>query len=174
MTLVRRRSSPNSRSRQIGGADRPAVAERKLQMRDARREVVIEAGYRRGQIPTVGRRNVVAQQARQRRRGRLVARRSAGLELRPDILGTLLCRLRILCAKQRWRNERGRHSSMARMIPGAPSLTTSSGSGKPRRRMSWKNSRQLAVSSLVPGAKCNSAFLPSARIAQAASTASRR
>src|SRR6516165_2465036 len=72
---------------QIGGADRPAVAERKLQMRDARREVVIEAGYRRVKIPTVGRRNVVAQQARQRRRGRLVARRSAGLELRPDVLG---------------------------------------------------------------------------------------
>jgi len=33
---------------QIGGADRPAVAERKLQMREARREVGIEAGCRRG------------------------------------------------------------------------------------------------------------------------------
>jgi Zn-dependent alcohol dehydrogenase len=32
------------------------------------------------------------------------------------------------------------------------SLTTSSGSGSPRRRISWKNSRQLAVSSLLPGA----------------------
>ena len=47
---------------------------------------------------------------------------------------------------------RGRHSSIARIIPGAPSLTTSSGSGSPRRRISWKNSRQLAVSSLLPGA----------------------
>src|SRR5438552_6613219 len=34
------------------------------------------------------------------------------------------------------------------MIPGAPSLTTNRGSGKPRRRMSRKNSRQLAVSLL--------------------------
>ena len=47
---------------------------------------------------------------------------------------------------------RGRHSSIARIIPGAPSLTTSSGSGSPRRRMSWKNSRRFAVSSLLPGA----------------------
>jgi hypothetical protein len=30
------------------------------------------------------------------------------------------------------------------MRPGAPSLTISSGSGKPRRRISRKNSRQLA------------------------------
>ena len=59
------------------------------------------------------------------------------------------------------------------MIPGAPSLATNNGAGKPRRRVSWKNSRQLAVSSLVPGAKCKSAFLPSARIPHAASTASR-
>ena len=26
---------------------------------------------------------------------------------------------------------------------------------RPRRRRSWKNSRQLAVSSLLPGAKCS-------------------
>ena len=38
------------------------------------------------------------------------------------------------------------------IIPGAPSLTTSSGSGSPCRRMSWKDSRQFAVSSLLPGA----------------------
>jgi hypothetical protein len=37
-------------------------------------------------------------------------------------------------------------------IPGAPSLTTSSGSGSPRRRMSWKNSGQLSVFFLLPGA----------------------
>ena len=48
--------------------------------------------------------------------------------------GTLLCRFRILCARQRWRSERGRHSSIARMTPGAPSMATKSGSGRPRRR----------------------------------------
>ena len=45
-------------------------------------------------------------------------------------------RLRIRCARQRWRAERGRHSSIARMIPGAPSETTSSGSLSPRPRRS--------------------------------------
>ncbi len=56
-------------------------------------------------------------------------------------------------ARQRCRAERGKHSSIARIRPGAPSEMTSSGSDKPRRRMSWKNSRQLAVSSLLPGAR---------------------
>ena len=37
-------------------------------------------------------------------------------------------------------------------MPGGPTLTTSSGSGSPHRRMSWKNSRQFAVYSLLPGA----------------------
>jgi hypothetical protein len=31
--------------------------------------------------------------------------------------GTLLCRLRILYARQRWRSERGKHSSMAHPRP---------------------------------------------------------
>jgi hypothetical protein len=39
--------------------------------------------------------------------------------------------------------------------------------------MSWKNSGQLAVSFLVPGAKLNSAFSPYARMPQAAGTPSR-
>jgi hypothetical protein len=87
--------------------------------------------------------------------------------------GTLLCRFLILCARQRWRIERGKHSSIARIMPGAPSLATKSGSGRPRRRISWRNSRQLAGSSSVPGARCNSAFLPSRRMPHAASTVSR-
>jgi len=63
------------------------MAKRETQMRDARLEVIVETRHRRWQILGVGRCNVVAQQARQRGRGRLVAGRSAGLELRPDVLG---------------------------------------------------------------------------------------
>lgn len=44
------------------------MAEREAQIRDARLEVVVETGYRRWQIFGVGRHDIVAQQARQRRR----------------------------------------------------------------------------------------------------------
>jgi hypothetical protein len=154
------------------------MAEWETQLRNARLEVVVETSHGRRQIPGVCRCNVVAQQARQCWRGRLVRRRGADFELRPDVLRhprfregrLLLCRFLILCARQRWRIERGKHSSIARIMPGAPSLATKSGSGRPRRRISWRNSRQLAVSSLVPGARCKSAFLPSRRMPHAANT----
>src|SRR5580704_17303272 len=71
---------------QIGGADHPAMAERETQMRNARLEVVIETRHRRGQVPGVSCRDVVAQQTRQRRRSRLVTGRGARLELRPDVV----------------------------------------------------------------------------------------
>ena len=74
---------------QIGGADHPAMAEREAQMRNARLKVVVETRHRRGQVLAVGRREVVAQQARQCWRGRLVASRGAHLELRPDVFGHL-------------------------------------------------------------------------------------
>ena len=45
------------------------------------------------------------------------------------------------CARQRWRAERGKQVSIALMTPGAPSETTSSGSPRPRARMSWKKAR---------------------------------
>ena len=67
--------------------------------------------------------------------------------------GTLLCRFLILCARQRWRTERGKHSSMARMIPGAPSLATSSGSGKPRPASKpFTSITRPAILSVVPDA----------------------
>ena len=53
-------------------------------------------------------------------------------------------------ARQRWRAERGKHSSIARMMPGAPSETTSSGSPSPRARRSWKNARTVSTSSFEP------------------------
>jgi hypothetical protein len=59
--------------------------ERETQMRDARLESVVETGYRRWQILGVGCRDVVAQQARERGRSRLVAGGAAGLELGPDV-----------------------------------------------------------------------------------------
>src|ERR1700675_4956886 len=74
---------------QIGSADRPTMAKRETQMRDARLQVVVETANRRGQIPGVGRRDVVAQQACERWGGRLVTGRGARLELRPDVLGHL-------------------------------------------------------------------------------------
>jgi len=36
------------------------------------------------------------------------------------------------------------------MIPGAPSLTTSSGSPRPLARRSWKNARTVSTSSFEP------------------------
>src|SRR5436190_8609967 len=78
---------------EIGGADRPAVSEREAQMRDAGLEIILEAGYRAWQIAAVGRPDIVAQQPRQSRRGRLVAGRGAGLELRPEIFRQLACQI---------------------------------------------------------------------------------
>src|SRR5207302_7710102 len=54
--------------------------------------------------------------------------------------GTLLCRLPMLCARQRCRMEQGKHSSVARIIPGALSLTTNSGparAGDDRKLYAW-------------------------------------
>ena len=65
------------------------------------------------------------------------------------------------CARQRCRAERGKHSSIARMIPGAPSETTSTGSPRPRPRMSWKNARTVSVSSFEPAISASSTLRPS-------------
>jgi len=53
---------------EIGGADRPAVAEREAQMRDAGLEIILEAGHRTRQITIIGRPEIVAKQPRQGRR----------------------------------------------------------------------------------------------------------
>jgi hypothetical protein len=59
------------------------------------------------------------------------------------------------------------------MRPGASSVTTSSGSGSPRRFRSSKKAVHLAVSSFVPGARWSRTFRPCSVIPQAQSTASR-
>src|SRR5262245_49759698 len=62
---------------------------------------------------------------------------------------------------------------MARMTPGAPSLTTSRGSPSPRARMSWKNARTVSVSSFEPAIRWSRTLRPSSLMPQAAITASR-
>src|SRR5512132_3693121 len=45
-------------------------------------------------------------------------------------------------------------------IPGAPSETTSSGSPRPRARMSWKNAMTVSASSLEPAIRCSRTLAP--------------
>jgi hypothetical protein len=58
--LVRRRSSPNRRSKRLSCTDRPAVAEREAQMRAMQASIILEAGHRAWQIAPVGRPEDVA------------------------------------------------------------------------------------------------------------------
>jgi hypothetical protein len=58
--------------------------------------------------------------------------------------------------------------------PGAPSETTSSGSPRPRARMSWKNAVTVSASSLEPAIRCSRTLTPPQVCPQAASTGSRR
>src|SRR6516165_1173946 len=78
---------------QIGGADRPAMAEWEPEMRDAGLEIILETGHRARQIVAVGCPDVVAQQPRQSRRGSLVASGGTGAELGPDVLRHLACEI---------------------------------------------------------------------------------
>jgi hypothetical protein len=82
---------------EIGGADRPAMAEREAQIRDAGLKFILETGRCARQIAAVRGPGVVAQQQRQGRRGRLVAGHRVGLELGPAVFRRFLVRLRILC-----------------------------------------------------------------------------
>jgi hypothetical protein len=59
------------------------------------------------------------------------------------------------------RSARAKQVSTARMSPGAPSVTASSGSARPQRLRSSKNAVQLAVSSFVSDARCSSPLRPS-------------
>ena len=74
----------------------------------------------------------------------------------------------------RWRAERGKQVSIALIMPGAPSETTSSGSPSPRARMSWKKAVTVSASSLEPAIRCKSTLAPVAVWPQAAITGSRR
>src|SRR5881296_3903696 len=155
---------------QICGANHPAMAEWEAEMSDAGVEVIAEALHHCGQLPLVGGHEVVAQYGRESGRRCLVAPARPQCDLGPL---ALLRRLRIRWTRHRWRSARGKQVSTARIRPGAPSVTASSGSAKPRRLRSSKNAVQLAVSSFVPGARCSRTLRPSSVIPQAQSTASR-
>lgn len=79
----------------------------------------------------------------------------------------------IRCARQCCRTEAGKHSSKARIRPGAPSVAPRIESWRPRRLRSSKNARQHSVDSFEPGESAMQTFLPSSVSAQAHSTASR-
>jgi len=70
----------------VGGADRPPMRGWETQMGNARFKVVLQTCQYRRQGRAIGRHHVVAQQARERRRGGLVAGNGARHELRPLIL----------------------------------------------------------------------------------------
>ena len=65
------------------------MADREAQMDDAGLEIVLQAGDRRRQVSAIGRHQVVAQDPRQGRRGRLIASLGARLELGPEVVGNL-------------------------------------------------------------------------------------
>jgi hypothetical protein len=97
-----------------------------------------KACHYRGQIAAVSGHNVLTQQPCQRRGGGLVAGLRPGTEFRPDIVGHLALQVPRPCAQDTFAGRAG--SILRRRItPGAPSLTTGSGSGRRRRLMSWKN-----------------------------------
>src|SRR6266545_4722415 len=155
---------------QIRGTHDAAMPEREAQVGDARVEVVTETLHHRWQLPLVRLDEVIAQHRGEGPRRRLVTAARPQRDLRPPALGALLRRLRSRCTRQRWRSARGKHVSTARISPGAPSVTTSSGSVNPRRLRSSKKAVQLAVSSFVPGARCSGTFWPSSVVPQAQST----
>jgi hypothetical protein len=74
--------------------------------------------------------------------------------------------------QQRIRTEQGKTASMALISPGAPSEVTAVGDRSPRATMWRKNSVQHASDSLLPTARCNRCFFPSASMHQATSRAS--
>ena len=59
------------------------------------------------------------------------------------------------------------------MMPAGPSETTSRGSPRPRRRMSWKKALTVSASSLEPAIRCSNTLAPLAVKPHAASTGSR-
>lgn len=72
--------------------------------------------------------------------------------------GTLAAKFRMRCAKQHWGAARGKHTSIALMMPGGPSEITGSESLSPRIFMSSKNTVTVSASSLDPAIRCSSPF----------------
>src|SRR5512132_220763 len=154
--------------------DRPAVGDRHPQMRDAGLEVVREAAHGSGQLGREVGDDAGREIAGDGTRRRLVAWVARALNSGHRSSGTLAARLRMRWARQRGRSERGKQVSSALTIPGAPSETTSSGSPRPRARMSWKNAVTVSASSLEPAIRCSRTLAPLEVCPQAASTGARR
>src|SRR5690349_19820818 len=90
----------------------------------------------------------------------LIERHALSAERLPSS-GSLAAKLRMRCARQRWRADRGKQTSIALMMPGAPSEVTSSGSARPRRFMSSKNAVTVSASSFDPAIRCSNTRRPS-------------
>ena len=142
-------------------------------MGDAGVEIVEETLHERGELALVGADEIVAQERRQRRRGRLVTGAGADRDLRPLTVRRLAPEIAEAMHEAALAHGPWAHVSTARIRPGAPSVMAKRGTGSPRRLRSSKKAVQLAVSSLVPGARWSSTFCPASVIPQAQSTASR-
>ena len=66
----------------------------------------------------------------------------------------------VLWARHRRRKEAEMDASTARINPVPPSVTTKSGSLRPHRPLSSRNSTAHSVDSLLPGARCTRTFPP--------------
>ena len=89
-----------------------------------------------------------------------------------DAMGNM-DKLRMRWARHRWHDDRGKQVSIALMVPATPSETTSRGSPRPRRRMSWKKALTVSASSLEPAIRCSGTLAPPMVKPQAARTGSR-
>src|SRR6476646_5219109 len=133
-------------------------------------EVVREAGDRVVVLAVIVCDNASRKVSRDRSARRLIGRLHADLQLRPHVFRDLD---RMRWARQRCRDARWKHTSMALMMPGAPSEVTSCGSLRPRRFMSSKNAVTVSASSFDPAIRCSSTRRPSTVKPQATRTGSR-
>jgi hypothetical protein len=134
---------------EIGGVDDLPVSEREAQMVNAAVEVVGEALDDRRQFAAVRPHEIVAEPRGQRRRGGLIAGTGPDRDL-----GSLgVRRLAVEIVQPVDQEALAQGPWKARMRPGASSVTANRGSARPRRFRCSKNAVQLAVSSVVPGAR---------------------
>ena len=132
------------------------MGDRESQVHDARFEVIHEAGDRTVVLAAIVGNDASRELARNGPARRLIGRLRADLE---PSSGSLAAKFRMRCARQRWRAARGKQTSIALMMPGAPSEVTRS--FRPRLFMSWKNAVTVSASSLEPAIMCSGTRRPS-------------
>src|SRR5207237_502628 len=116
----------------IRGANPVVMLLRESQIGDALLEVAFQARHR-SRIPLFELRDEIASALQRGSMGRRIEHLlDEGLHFRLHKRGSFASRLRILCAKHRWRYACGQMRLTAFTRPGAPSITTSTGSDKPR------------------------------------------